>query len=574
MSDLSKLCLGCMREKPDYEPVCPHCNFNGENGNEQGALPLKTVLEEKYIVGKMLSKNGEGYTYLGYDISQKTAVRIREYCPAGLCERINLTVKPLGSYEESFSAHKMSFLALARSLARMRGLTALFPVYDIFEANGTAYYISETVETITLRDFLIRNNGILNFEQMRTLFMPIMSTLSSLHQVDIIHRGISPDTLVVGKDGKIRITEFCVPDARTAGSDMHVQLFKGYAAIEQYGFDGEQGPWTDVYALASVVYRVLVGSPPPEANARVTNDRLIIPPKVADSLSAYVISALTNAMQIMPSERTQSIEAFRDELSASPSVISRANERVQDKAVKEKQSNKKKSSSLKYAVVSMLVTIIIIAIIGTGIYLFLWPKGEESNTSEEVTTVPASTTVDYSSLIPDPNTDDTPDLVNSGMTYQEFLSSSDTIKLRQTYSIVVESKKYDDSKAGTILSQEPAAGTKIQKGDTIKIVISLGTEKFAMPNVMGLTKEEALLKLYEVGIPYENVVFESRYDANGAPASVVYCNPAIGEAISADEYITISINSRVETTAPSTAVQTDAPDESSTAQSETTTKQQ
>ena len=51
MSDLSKLCLGCMREKPDYEPVCPHCNFNGENGNEQGALPLKTVLEEKYIVG-------------------------------------------------------------------------------------------------------------------------------------------------------------------------------------------------------------------------------------------------------------------------------------------------------------------------------------------------------------------------------------------------------------------------------------------------------------------------------------------------------------------------------------------
>lgn len=543
MADLSKLCFGCMHELPDGVTECPHCKFDNTRQNNAEFLPIKAVLSERYVVGKVLSVNGEGVTYIGYDKELNIPVRIREYYPAGLCTRAGNSVEAKPEAYVVYKTEMAEFLKLARNLARMRSLSALLPVYDIFEENETAYYISETVESITLRDFLIRNGGALTFDQLRPLFMPLMQTLSSLHAVDIIHRGISPDTLIIGKDGKMRLTEFCVPAARTARSDMAAQLFKGYAAIEQYGFDGEQGPWTDVYGLAATIYRSLVGSPPPEATARVTNDKMIIPASVADSLSAYVMTGLANALQILPNERTESIETFRDEISATPTVVTKAAAR--SKANSESNDNKKtdktKSGGKKnYVVISMLITIVALVLIGVLVYFGLF---RSNNNSEVPETTAATTTEPYSENIIDPDAGTAPDLLRK--TYADVLDSTDSemVKAVENYKIVIKSKEYSDQDEGIILSQTPKPGESIRKGDTITVVISLGQFEFNMPDVVGLSEDKAYIKLLEAGFNKNNISWEKKYSTSVDPGAVVDITPDEGEKVNADMHVTVYVNS-------------------------------
>ncbi len=543
MADLSKLCFGCMHELPDGATECPHCKFDNTRQNNAEFLPIKAVLSERYVVGKVLSVNGEGVTYIGYDKELNIPVRIREYYPAGLCTRAGNSVEAKPEAYIVYKTEMAEFLKLARNLARMRSLSALLPVYDIFEENETAYYISETVESITLRDFLIRNGGALTFDQLRPLFMPLMQTLSSLHAVDIIHRGISPDTLIIGKDGKMRLTEFCVPAARTARSDMAAQLFKGYAAIEQYGFDGEQGPWTDVYGLAATIYRSLVGSPPPEATARVTNDKMIIPASVADSLSAYVMTGLANALQILPNERTESIETFRDEISATPTVVTKAAARskVNSESNDNKKADKTKSGGKKnYVVISMLITIVALVLIFVLVYFGLF---RSNNNPEVPETTAATTTEPYSENIIDPDAGTAPDLLRK--TYADVLDSTDSeiVKAVENYKIVIKSKEYSDQDEGIILSQTPKPGESIRKGDTITVVISLGQFEFDMPDVVGLSEDKAYIKLLEAGFNKNNISWEKKYSTSVDPGAVVDITPDKGEKVNADMHVTVYINS-------------------------------
>lgn len=547
MADLSKLCLGCMHELPDGVTECPHCKFSADKQNGEDFLPLRTVLSGRYIVGKVLSYNGEGVTYIGYDKESDMPVRIREYFPSVLCTRQPDGVEPNLDAIVTYKTELAEFLALARNLGRMRSLSAILPVYDIFEQNNTAYYISETVDSITLRDFLIRNGGALTFEQLRPLFMPLMQTLISLHSVGIIHRGISPDTLIIGKDGKMRLTEFCVAAARTARSDMAAHLFKGYAAIEQYGFDGEQGEWTDVYGLAATMYRALVGSPPPEATARVTNDKMIIPASVADSLSAYVMSGLANALQILPNERTQSVEQFRDEISASPTVITKAAARRE--GGQNGSNQPKKGVKKHYVIISMLATVLALAAIALIVYFGLFRQTESE---EPMTTTAAITTEMYSENIIDPDKGVVPKFVD--MTYADLLASTDPTLAEavEKYNIVIETKQFSDKPNGTILSQSPKEGETIRKGDTIKVVLSMGKLEFLMPQIVGKTKEEAYIALLEAGFTKDTVRWAEKYSSSAAPDTVVEVDPKEGETVNGEMYVTVYMNAYKTTEPPST----------------------
>jgi serine/threonine protein kinase len=566
MAELDNLCMGCMSALPEGESICPHCKFDASSENPESALKLRTVLEGRYIVGKMLSQNGEGITYLGYDAENNLPVRIREYCPAGISQRTRQSVLPITGKEELFAHQLQKFLELARSLARMRGLSAIFPVYDIFEAGSTAYYISETNECITLRDFLLRNGSKLTYDQARPLFMPILSTLNSLHAVGIIHRGISPETLVISKDGRIRLTEFCVEDVRSARSEMVPQLFKGYAALEQYGFEGEQGPWTDIYGLAATLYRTIVGNPPPEATSRVTNDKLIMPPSVAETLPAYVMQALINALAILPQERTQSVETFRDELSAAPNIISKQ-EHIKTRPERQ-QNKKKKSGNKKYAIVSIAAAVVII---GTILILVLSNifGSDEPSPEEMLPTMQTTTAPDYSYLYIDVNSGTVPNLV--GQDYATLISSADPtiIEMLEFYDdISIIRKEYnDDVPAGTIISQTPAQGKKSSKGDVIKVVVSLGKEKFEMPDVVDMEEKDAIIALMRFGFRYENITIVERYDAKASPRAVLETDPEEGTEIIADMKITVYVNSVAEEV---TTVTTTKP--KTTAKPRTTTK--
>ncbi|MBQ7101591.1 MAG: hypothetical protein IJN81_08155, partial [Clostridia bacterium] len=233
MINSANLCMGCMRDNGGALQ-CPHCGYNAETPQVLPYLPVRTVVSGRYIVGRLLEYNGDGATYLAWDMSEQKAVKLREFLPDTLCSRRagEKAVTVTAGCEAAFTDCLADFLELWHRLTRMSGLSALDNVLEVFEENSTAYAVTDYIETISLRDYLLRNKvGYISWERARSLFMPVLSTLGMLHTAGIIHMGISPVTLLIGRDAKMRISGFSIGKARTARGDLTAQLFPGYAAV-------------------------------------------------------------------------------------------------------------------------------------------------------------------------------------------------------------------------------------------------------------------------------------------------------------------------------------------------------
>ncbi len=549
MANPNNLCPGCMNEKL-ADGKCPICGYNPEEPVNPMFLRPGSMLDGRYMIGKATDNNGEGITYLGYDTVTATTVNIREFFPLGLCERSeDGNVLMLSGAEFDYNDTLLKFVDLSKQLFQLNELPALFDIVDIREANSTAYRITKAVPSITLREFLMRNGGMLKWDQARSLFAPLVSSISAIHKAGIIHRGISPDTLYVGKDGKVRIAGFCIPETRTARSAVTSQLFPGFAAIEQYGEAGTQGSWTDVYAFAATIYRTLVGNPPPEATERIENDNMTIPAKIAHETPKAVLETLANALQVLPDDRTMTIDEMRKGLSVS-AAVSTASVKKEPAAPtapqRSKKSSKKKNGSGKmYGLVAGIVTAFLLAII---VFFVLSLMGvfepEEPSTNSSGNGLDASFTVSQdiaskSEIQFDPGLTALPNF--KGLKYADVINNID---FEGVYKFKVTAKQYSDTyKAGYIISQSPAEGTTVEKNTTIEVVLSLGPYYMSMPDLIGMTKDEAILALLKAGFAYDNIVFSERYDEEKAPSTVIGTEPGLGQSVNADSRIEVIINS-------------------------------
>lgn len=504
MPNYNNLCMNCMRELPDSSKQCANCGFLNDSPQIAPYLPMRTIISGRYLIGRLLEHNGDGATYMGWDIERKMPITVREFLPDAISTRAEgqAELEVLSGCEMSFQDCLQSFLDLWRRLARMRGLSALILVIDIVEDNNTAYAISEYMEGVTLREFLLSSpTGYLSWSDTRALFMPVLSTLATLHSAGIIHRGISPTTLIIGKDKKMRISGFSIWQARASWSDLNSELFAGYAAIEQYGFEGQQGPWTDIYAFAAVLYRTLIGSAPIEATTRVTNDKMMVPGKFAEQLPAYVINAMINALQILPEDRTRNVEQFRAELSASPSVTvndtgyidshhhtnpnqnSDSKKLSVNKKVPKGNAEKKSSSALsvgvKAAIIVMCIGLVIFGILCATV---LRDNIGNKSDSDITTTQEASSTAIVPNLV---------DQAYSMVINERAYTTNFTFVKKEVYN--------DSVKAGYIISQDITPGNEVPIGTEIEITVSLGAEQVTFIDFTGQNYDDAYKTLTELG---------------------------------------------------------------------------
>ncbi len=538
MSDFSRLCMGCMNDKGEAT-VCPRCGFDESAPQSVSVMPIRTLLDGRYLIGGVIESNCEGITYLSWDTAENKPVRVREYFPEAFCDRAadRATVQILLGKEFEYNRHLGEFLDIARCLARCSDLPSLFPVTDIFEGNNTAYYVTEYVKTITMREFLIRNGGSLTWDQIRPLLMPVLTTLSSLHEEGLIHRGISPETLIVGVDGRIRITGFCVADARTARKDataMNAQLFPGFAAIEQYGFETKQGTWTDVYGVCATLYKILVGSPPADATERVNNDKMIIPAKIAQEIPRNVLTAMADGLAILADDRTQTIDDLKGVLIPSSVVSADAKKEAAP------AGNKKTA-----VIIAIIIAIIIVALLGwLAVAKIILPAMSHNSESGQNASMPTSSVV---SLLDDPEsmpeTISAPDLV--GKIYGQYLSETNA----STYfKLVIDDYVYDgNSPAGTILKQDIEPGTVIKRNATIKVKISLGSATVVVPATRGMSEEQAKIELVKLGINYNNIVVIDKYESAMGTNLVTGTSPEQGNSISVHQYVILYVNRQVTT---------------------------
>ncbi len=510
MINSDNLCMSCMKDI-GTEKQCPYCGFHADSKQIEPYLPIRTVLGNRYLVGKLLEYNGDGATYMGLDLSTREPVNIREFFPEGIALR---DPKTLGVYvaqgnENVFDECLQSFTEMWRKLMRLSGLSALIKVKDTLEGNGTCYAITENIDGITLREYLLRNNvGYISWEKARPLLMPVLSTLGTLHASGIIHRGISPSTLIVASDGKIRITGFSISQVRSARSELKCQLYNGYAAFEQYGFEGRQGTWTDIYGFGAVLYRTLIGTDPIDATERVTNDRLMVPGKFAEQLPAYVINGLVNALQILPEDRTRTVEELRAELSASPSAAAGSGmefepvvpvnvkkpvaQRIVDEEDDEEDYtyNKREAAKKRHNRSSAVITVCAIIIVLAVAFLVLWQTGV-IKIDNDATTTAAAETVEVPNFV--------------GKPYNEIVDNT-----YNTKNFKFEKNEVYDStvEEGYVISQSVDVNDKVPVGTTIKLVVSKGKQSIVFPTsgIIGMKYDDARNMLTKLGFTVEKSV--------------------------------------------------------------------
>lgn len=510
MADFDSLCKGCMAEIGEQQ-VCPKCGYVQGEKQPKPYLPKGTVLQGRYVIGKKVDQNAEGVGYIAYDKTSEHAIYIREFLPLSICKRdsAGLKVEPFASKNNDYCFYQDNFLKYFRALARLRALSSLVPIYDIFSQNNTSYTVSEWVESISLEQFVARNGGSIDWNIARPLFMPIISHLGNMHASGVRHLGICPENLVITRSGKMKLAGFAIQAIRTANTALPTELYDGCSAVEQYIDGCTMSEATDVYGLAASLFFALTGNYPTDAQKRQENDRLLIPSSLLERIPHHVVSSLANALQVLPERRTASFENFRAELSAVP-AIAREEERPKSTPKPEYVTRKKKKGMPNWllSLISCVVALLVFGVLGA---LWYWGENANKQPSDAVSSV-VSTVEGIASQV---QTDDSadalivPDL--KGLTLEEAKNAAEA----NEYQILVSSEEFNDNAPqGSIISQVPEPGTKIEKGSSVVVTLSKGLKIRTLPDIAGLSLSEASLKVTQAGLrptqvqAYSNTVAE------------------------------------------------------------------
>ena len=278
------------------------------------ALPQGHRLYEYELV-RVLGFGGFGMTYLGFDHHLDKAVAIKEYLPSDIATRTgDKSVAPQASqFRDDFTWGLDRFLDEARTLARFDH-RHIVKVFRFFEAHGTAYIVMEYAEGETLSKFL-QNRGTLREAELKAILTPILDGLEVVHGADFLHRDIKPGNIIIrDEDQSPVLLDFGAARQAIGSRSRSVTsiITPGYAPIEQYSTRGDQGPWTDIYALGAVCYHALTGQVPEDAAERVVHDTLMpVVEQCAGQVSGEFLSAIDRALQIHKANRPQSIADWR-----------------------------------------------------------------------------------------------------------------------------------------------------------------------------------------------------------------------------------------------------------------------
>lgn len=471
-----KMCMGCMEEYEESLHVCPHCGYE-ENTKPAEVYHMMpgSILAGKYIVGKTLGYGGFGVTYIGYDAELKRKVAIKEYLPGEFSTRIpGQTMVTIYEDEkhEQFQSGITKFLDEAKRLAKFQNSAGIVHIFDSFFENETAYIVMEYIDGETVKERLERE-GKIPVEDALKLILPIVSAMKEVHTEGIIHRDISPDNIMVDKEGNAKLIDFGASRYATTthSKSLSVLIKYGYAPIEQYQSSGQQGTWTDVYALAATFYTMVTGMVPMDSLKRLEKDDLKPISKMGIKISKNVEIAIRNALNVKVEERTPSMEVFEEELLSEGEVA-----RLVTK--KEKKDVGKWPVWVKAVAGGGVACIVAFMImLFTGVISFSGGKFGNFVVAVGKTIVP--------------------NMVN--VTIEEAEAVAENVKLK----IQIVGKVYSQEiPEGYVLEQSIKAGTKVDELSILELTISAGVEMVFMPSVVGLSKEAAIALLEEQELKY------------------------------------------------------------------------
>ena len=317
---MTEYCYYCMNKK-ENNGICESCGHQFEADTNAYHLPAGTVLNEKYLLGRVIGEGGFGITYIGRDLKLDMIVAVKEFYPTGYVHRNNeltLNVSVNGEGNTAFFRNgKEKYIHEARILAKFSGNKSIVDVRDFFECNNTAYIVMEYIQGETLTSH-IKNHGNFAADDLVQRMLPIFEALKLIHKNGLIHRDISPDNIMMLEDGSLKLMDFGA--AREANYEdkksLSIVLKHGYAPEEQYRSKGKQGPWTDIYAACATIYKCITGITPDESTERVYSDELQPPSHYGIDIPMNNEQALMKGLAVYQKDRYQTVDELIEAFSA------------------------------------------------------------------------------------------------------------------------------------------------------------------------------------------------------------------------------------------------------------------
>ncbi|MBC7992937.1 MAG: serine/threonine protein kinase, partial [Rhizobacter sp.] len=310
---------------PTTRSLAPTVRFSraGSTGGYEGvdnrdALPVGTRLAEFELLC-VLGTGGFGIVYLALDHALMRQVAIKEYMPT------SLAVRGAGSWvalrtpqhAATFAAGLKSFVNEAQMLASFDH-PSLLKVLRFWEEHGTAYMVMQYYPGLTLKQTLSAMEEPPTEAWLRSLAEPVLDALEVLHRAGVYHRDVSPDNILMQIDGPPVLLDFGAA-RRVVGEHSQALtaiLKPSFAPIEQYAdiVGMRQGPWTDLYAVAAVMYYLIRRQPPVPAAARAVRETLRPLADEPGEMSLTLLQAIDWALAVAPEDRPQNVTQMRDAL--------------------------------------------------------------------------------------------------------------------------------------------------------------------------------------------------------------------------------------------------------------------
>lgn len=311
-------CPNCFAD--GFYERCPHCGYMAlsQAGNHL-LLPPGLMLQNRYLIGRTLGAGGFGITYLVKDTQSGQLCAVKEYLPAMLAVRDAATksVYPSSTDNQETFLHGLNvFRREAQVLRTFAGNPSIVQVYDAFEANGTAYFAMEYLDGVNLKALMRSMGGKVPMELATEVLQNIAAILEGVHQQGLLHRDVSPENIFITKQGHTKLIDFGATRffVGERSQSLSVILKPGFAPPEQYSSRGNQGPWTDLYALCATFYNAVTGQAVPDAPDRLGGEAVppltLLVPGLPQRMSAAVERGLALDYRV----RQQSMAEFGQSL--------------------------------------------------------------------------------------------------------------------------------------------------------------------------------------------------------------------------------------------------------------------
>ena len=278
--------------------------------------PGTELFHGQYVIERHLRSGGFGITYLARDSLERRVV-IKECFPQDLCMRPSRTVRARSrTYGAGVATLIRKFIGEAQALARIRHPNVV-RVHQVFEDNDTAYMVLDFIEGRELVDEIDEIAGApLAPQEIRAALLQLLDAVAVIHDSGLLHRDISPDNIMLDADRRPVLIDFgaardTLPGDRRPVSTLHV-VKDGYSPQELYVQGAEQGPWSDLYALAATFHHLITGEAPPNSQLRLAALATGAPDPYQplagrfDTYEPAFLAAIDKALSVRARERIQS----------------------------------------------------------------------------------------------------------------------------------------------------------------------------------------------------------------------------------------------------------------------------